>query len=114
MSGNGIFLFIALAAIGTVIRAALAGLETEFNRQLLATAAVNILGAFALGALVNADADTITVLGVGGLGSLTTFSTYVSQIECINRRAKRRDAVLYAVGTIVAGIAAAWVGLQVG
>lgn len=113
MSGNGIFLFIALAAVGTIIRAVLAGLETHFNRQMLATAAVNIVGAFALGALVNAEADTLTIVGVGGLGSLTTFSTFVSQIECINRRAKRRDAVLYAVATIVVGIAAAWMGMQV-
>lgn len=114
MSGNGIFLFIALAAIGTLIRAGLAGLETHFNRQMLATAAVNIAGAFVMGSLVNADADTITIVGVGGLGSLTTFSTFVSQIECINRRGKRRDAVLYAAGTIVVGIGAAWIGLQVG
>jgi len=114
MSGNGIFFFIGLAAIGTLVRVALAGLETHFNRQMLATAVVNIIGAFALGTLMNAGADTLTIVGVGGLGSLTTFSTFVSQIECINRWGKRRDAVLYGVGTIVVGIGAAWIGLQIG
>jgi len=114
MSGNGIFVFIALAAVGTLIRVGLAGLETHFNRQMLATAAMNIVGAFALGTLVNADADTLTLVGVAGLGSLTTFSTFASQIECIIRWGKRRDALLYAAGTLVFGIGAAWIGLQVG
>jgi len=111
--GGGIFAFVALAALGTVTRVALAGLETHFNRQMIATMAVNIIGAFALGALVEADADTLTIVGVAGLGSFTTFSTFASQIECINRRGTRRDAILYTIATVVLGIGAAWLRLRI-
>jgi len=100
----------AAALLGALLRALITDLDARFNRQMYGTAAVNIVGSFALGALSGSSADAIAIVGVGGLGALTTFSTFVSQIECINREGKATDAVLYGLGSLVLGIAAAYVG----
>ena len=71
---------------------------------------VNVAGSFLLGLLSGTSADTLAILGVGGLGAFTTFSTYISQIECINREGKTLDAILYGVGSLIAGIGAAYIG----
>jgi CrcB protein len=87
-------------------------LDGGFDRRMWGTIAVNIAGSFLLGLLSGADTNTLQIVGVGGLGALTTFSTFVSQIECIHREGTNRDAVLYAVGSIVAGIGAAYIGYK--
>lgn len=102
----------AAAVIGAIIRTIITNLEGDFRRQLDGTLAVNIGGSFLLGLLASSDASTSTLamVGVGGLGALTTFSTYISQIECINRQGTTRDAVLYGVASLVLGISAASLG----
>lgn len=107
-------LLVIAAFAGTLLRVAASGLDTSFNRRMWGTLAVNLAGAFLLGWLQTAEPDSIAVLGVGGLGALTTFSTFVSQIECIDREGRRRDAVAYAAGTVLLGILAAWLGMSVG
>jgi len=74
------------------------------------TLAVNVLGSFMVGLLHASSARALVVIGVGGLGSLTTFSTFISQVECIDREGSRRDAVLYLLGTVVLGIGAGALG----
>ena len=102
--------FVALALIGTSIRAVASDAAHGFNRHMMATLSVNIAGSFLLGVLSGSSANTITVLGVGGLGSLTTFSTFVSQIECVAREGSVGKAVGFAAFAIVAGVGAAWLG----
>ena len=103
-------LLIAAAAIGAIVRVLATDLDADFNRQLAGTAIVNIAGSFLLGLLVGSSANTMSVVGVGGLGAFTTFSTYVAQIECIHRESTTSKAALYGIGSLVAGVAAAAIG----
>lgn len=84
--------------------------DGSFNRQLAGILAVNLAGSFVLGFLSGSSANTLLVIGVGGLGSLTTFSTFIAQVECIQREAKTSDAFLYLVGAAAAGVTMAWIG----
>jgi len=103
-------LFVVAAAIGAVVRAVATDLDALFNRRMLGTAAVNIVGSFLLGVVSGSSANTAAILGVGALGALTTFSTYISQVECIHREDSTFHAALYCVGSIVAGVGAAYAG----
>lgn len=102
--------FLAAAFFGAVARALITDLDAGFVRQMRGTAVVNTLGAFLLGLVHTSSASTLVIIGVGALGTLTTFSTFISQVECIDREGSRRDAMLYLLGTVVLGIVAGWVG----
>ncbi len=102
--------FTFAAAIGAVCRALVTDVDAHFNRQMYGTTAVNVAGSFLLGLLSETSVETLAVLGVGGLGAFTTFSTYISQIECINREGTTTNAALYGIGSLIAGIGAAYVG----
>ena len=79
-------------ALGTAVRVLLTDLDAAFSRQVVGTLAVNVVGSFALGVLSAFDGNTALIIGVGGLGALTTFSTFISQVERINREAKGEQA----------------------
>lgn len=102
-----VLLFVASAAIGTVVR-------WQIGRRLpppYTTLVVNLAGSFALGLLHGADAAVITVVGVGGLGALTTFSAFGQ--ELVDLRAHRPAfAVAYLLATLCGGIGLAWVGIS--
>ncbi|HEX8001180.1 MAG TPA: CrcB family protein [Mycobacteriales bacterium] len=72
------------------------------------TFAVNVSGSFLLGLLVGLDVGerVTTVLGVGVLGSYTTFSAYAVQVA--------RGARLYACLSVLGGVLAAGLGLGLG
>lgn len=75
-----------------------------------ATLLVNVLGAFALGLLDSWTGPELTVVGVGGLGAFTTFSTLTDDIVEL-WSSNRRLAIAYVGATIVGGIGAAALGL---
>ena len=101
-------LFVAAAAAGTFVRwQTWAGART----RVVATFVVNVVGAFLLGLLVDASADSQLVGGVAGLGAMTTFSTFIAELVDLAAH-DRRLAVGYGAATFVAGVGAAWVGLQ--
>lgn len=103
--------FVLLAVAGTLVRA---GAVRGFNRPGLpvGTLVVNIVGAFALGLLVEASASAATAVGAGGLGSLTTFSTVAQELAVMTRTGSPVRAVVYVVVTLVAGVAAAMAGIE--
>ena len=76
----------------------------------LATLAVNVVGAFALGLLSGAADPVATVLGAGGLGALTTFSTLADDIRNL-WAASTAKAAAYVATTLILGIGAAAAGL---
>ena len=76
----------------------------------LATLAVNVAGAFALGLLSEAAGPVVTVVGVGGLGALTTFSTLADDIRHLAEHSYAR-ATAYLAATLVLGLGAAAAGL---
>ena len=101
-----IILFGTAAAAGALLR-------WQTGRLLprpLATLAVNVVGAFALGLLSGAADPVLTVLGAGGLGVLTTFSTLADDIRHLWATSTAR-ATGYIAATLILGIGAAAAGL---
>ena len=78
---------------------------------------VNLTGSFVLGVLVGLattgaiDGDARTVAGTGFLGAYTTFSTYAYETVRLAEGGERARAAVYALGSVIAGTAAAALGL---
>ncbi|MEM7140201.1 MAG: CrcB family protein [Actinomycetota bacterium] len=85
-------------------------LGVEYGR-LGGTFVANLLGAFIVGLLVGQGDGTQTVVGIAGLGALTTWSALISELVEL-AIADRRRALLYGGLSIVLGVFAAWLGLQ--
>ncbi len=94
-------LFVVAAGAGAIARSVLA---TSMWR----TAAVNIAGSFGLGLLSTWTGPEATIVGVGALGSLTTFSTFAAQAV----DSERLQGAVYLVVSLVGGIAAAALALS--
>jgi CrcB protein len=83
----------------------------------LGTLVVNVTGSLALGVVVGLtasgtfDADTRTIVGTGFLGAYTTFSTYAYESVRTAEDGRRGIAAAYALASILAGGAAAALGL---
>lgn len=77
------------------------------------TLLVNIVGAFGLGLVDHWSGPELTVVGVAGLGALTTFSTLSDDLVGL---AVRRPvaATAYLVATVAGGLGAAALGMWVG
>ena len=81
------------------------------------TIVVNVLGALALGVVVGlvvahgVDRDVQTVVGTGFLGAFTTFSAFSYETFALVEDGMGTTAVLHAIGSTVAGLAAAALGL---
>ena len=108
------------AAVGFGLCAVVATLLRVFAAKRLDTAAfpagtfaVNIIGSFALGLIGGASSVVVTVLGVGALGSLTTFSSLTNEIMRRCRAGNWMTAAVYLALSAVCGVSAAWLGLQI-
>jgi fluoride exporter len=82
------------------------------------TLAVNLLGAFAIGILVEAAAHVSMIspqvrllVGVGFLGAFTTFSTLTLETVALANTHQYGYAVLNVFGSIAAGLAATVLGI---
>jgi len=96
--------FVLAAATGALIR-------WQVSKRMeapLGTLLVNVVGSAALGFLHESDADLRVVLGVAGIGALTTFSTLA--IEALEGSPRRAGG--YVAATLICGTAAAWAGLR--
>jgi fluoride exporter len=80
------------------------------------TLAVNLTGSVLLGLLVGlgAERDTMRVLGGGLLGAYTTFSTWALESHRLAEDGEFRPAALNFAVSLVLGVAAAWVGREIG
>ncbi|ROZ93707.1 fluoride efflux transporter CrcB [Gordonia sp. OPL2] len=86
-----------------------------------ATFAVNLCGAFLLGALLAGLAHlgsdegwrqrTRLLVGTGVCGSFTTYSTFALEISLLGRDGAVPTAIAYAVISVVGGVVAAWSGI---
>ena len=106
--------------IGTGLRlaidAALPHGDTDFP---LPTLAINVVGAFLLGALVariwaSAPSWLKAGLGAGLLGSFTTFSALAVSLVSLSAAGEWGAALGYLALSVVLGLGAAWLGLSVG
>ncbi|GAA1245455.1 fluoride efflux transporter CrcB [Pseudonocardia aurantiaca] len=85
------------------------------------TYVVNVTGSFVLGLVTGAAAspDVVALVGTGFCGALTTYSTFSYETVQLGSgqpgaRASRLLATLNAVGSVLAGLGAAGLGLTVG
>lgn len=80
------------------------------------TLLVNLLGSFLLGALVGLDtsADVLRLLGIGLLGSFTTFSTWMFETHILAKGGFTRLATLNVLLSLLLGLLCVWSGHLLG
>jgi len=108
------FLFLFLAGCGASIRWRLQNLHLWDSW--ISTVFVNIFSSFLIGYLIAANpaSEVVTILGVGFLGSLSTFSTVIMQSA---KTIEDRDywlTVMILGLNIVLGVLFAYIGLRFG
>ena len=103
--------FAAMAIAGTVTRAITVS-RLNHPGFPFGTLAVNVVGSFLLGLMSDAAPEVVTVLGIAGLGSFTTFSTFAHESVLLAEQRRFPVACLYLALTVVAGVAAAALGIQ--
>jgi CrcB protein len=87
------------------------------------TFSVNLIGAFALGALLEGLARSgedagwrrrwRLLLGTGFCGSFTTYSSFALEMSLLSHRGAVPLAMGYGLASVVAGIVCAWAGIAV-
>jgi len=119
MSGEAWAAFLVAAAIGAPARYLLDGFIQDRTTGAFpwGTFVVNITGCFALGALTGLalyhglGPTPRVVIGTGGLGAYTTFSTFTFETVALAEEGAISDAAQNAVASFVVGLAAAAAGL---
>lgn len=116
-----ILLVIAGGTAGTLARAGLQLALAPVAAAPLATAVINVIGAFLLGALLETldrrgpDRGVRRLLrlglGTGVLGGFTTYSALAADTAVLLAEARVTEAILLAGGTVVAGLLAAVMGI---
>ncbi|MCH1512014.1 MAG: CrcB family protein, partial [Acidimicrobiales bacterium] len=107
-------MFVLLASCGTLFRWKLQNSRSWIKST--GTFIANVSSSFLLGILLAGfhDPATLTVLGAGFLGSFSTFSTVMMEInEKIEYKGKN-FSMFYLTSSIVGGVLAALIGLEVG
>ena len=106
--------FVVVAAVATLARALFTADQPK-GQIPWRTFTLNVIGSFLLGLiLASAWWDNPVVVGVAGLGSLTTFSTVAAEAAALIEDERGRTAMTYVVLTVVVGIAAAMIGISIG
>jgi fluoride exporter len=104
----------ALGGVGAVARICIQRLAAAYapGGTPTGTLALNVAGAFLLGALVGADVhgDALVLAGTGLLGSFTTFSGWMLETIELRERSLGRAAVANVGVSLVAGLAAVVLG----
>jgi CrcB protein len=103
--------FVLAAAVGSLGRAEAGRRWNRHDGVAYGTLLVNVSGAFALGLVSDMAAPIVTVIGVGGLGAYTTFSSFARDVVALVQGRRILAAVSYVVTTCVAGIGAAAAGV---
>lgn len=78
------------------------------------TLAVNVVASLALGVISAADDPFPVIVGIGGLGALSTWSTAANEVASLARDGQGSLAAGHLGLTVSTGVLAAWVGLQIG
>jgi fluoride exporter len=80
------------------------------------TLAVNLTGAFALGALYRAavGGDALRLAGVGFLGAYTTFSTWALEAHRLGEDGRTRLGLANLLVSLALGLGCAWLGRELG
>ena len=107
-------------SLGAVSRYAIDRLITNFNESsVLGIFFINVLGSFLLGILIGywqidrqyAESSRL-ILGVGFLGSFTTFSTLTVSVVQMGSRVEVYRGIMYLGASIILGLVAAICGIM--
>src|SRR5690625_1897955 len=114
---RGVALVFVGGASGTAAREAAGLLMAPTLGEVPVTLAVNVVGAFLLGTLLHfpnrrtsADGQRL-LMGTGFLGGFTTYSALAVQTVALAGDGTAALAVLYALGSLILGCLAAWLGM---
>ncbi len=119
MTNGAWFGFLVAAAIGASARYLIDGFVQDHTDGAFpwGTFVVNVTGCLVLGTIVglgmyhDLDSTTRTVLGTGGMGAYTTFSTFTFETVRLAELGAVNQAFRNAAGSFVIGLAAAGAGL---
>lgn len=106
----------AAACARFVVDAAITARCVRGRRFPLGILAVNLGGAFLLGAVVGVGlhGDRYSLVATGLLGSYTTFSTWMLDTHRLARDGRRGAAALNLAASLVLGLLAVWLGRKLG
>lgn len=121
MTNGAWFGFLVAAAVGASARYLIDGFVQDHTEGTFpwGTFIVNVTGCLVLGTIVglgmyhDLDSTTRTVLGTGGMGAYTTFSTFTFETVRLAEEGAVNQAFRNAAGSLVIGLAAASAGLAV-
>jgi fluoride exporter len=107
-----------LGGLGAITRFLLDGtVASRLGRAFpFGTLAVNLTGAFALGALYGAavGGDALRLAGVGFLGAYTTFSTWALEAHRLGEDGRTRLGLANLLVSLALGLGCAWLGRELG
>lgn len=106
--------FVLAAACGTLARAEAGRRWNRHGGFPLGTVIVNVTGSFLLGLVWVRTPSALTVLGLGGLGAYTTFSSFARDAAALGERRRIGLAVGYVTVTVALGVLAAAAGIWIG
>jgi CrcB protein len=78
------------------------------------TFTVNVVGSFVLGVVVAGAPSLVALVGTGFCGALTTYSTFGYETVQLAAGGSKLFAAFNALGSVLAGLGAAGLGLAVG
>lgn len=107
-----VLLFSLAAAAGAAARFLITNyLNGDFP---LGTLTVNIAASFAIGIVVSLDDPMPTIVGIGALGALSTWSVTATEVAEMSRSGRAGLGLGYLGLTVSSGVLAAWFGLKLG
>ena len=105
-------LFLVAAAAGGILRALAATASASTTIRLpLGTLVVNLVASFTAGLATGLEGPWATIVSVGLLGALSTFSTLIRELVTMGRE-EPAAGVAYLALTLAGGLAAAGLGLS--
>lgn len=105
--------FVVAAAAGVLARAEAGRRWNRRDGLPAGTLVVNVTGSFLVGLVVDTAPPAITVLGAGGLGAYTTFSSFARDTVALIEQRREALAALYVGATLSLGVAAAAGGVAI-
>ena len=103
--------FLSAAGAGALARAEAGRRWNRHEGLAWGTVVVNVVGSFVLGLLHEVGSPVITVVGVGGLGVFTTFSSFARDTVALAETRQLTRCLTYVVVSYAAGITAAALGM---
>ena len=100
----------AAAAVGACVRFVVS--ERLNGPFPYGTLVVNMVAAWLAGLASQLGERWSTIVLIGALGALSTWSTVAVEVGAMARSGEGRAAAWYLVATVTTGVLAAWVGIQ--